>query len=1691
MTGKSVSSPISSGGGGEQFEQHVAGLALGLLLVRGIPPILTDTSVFEVHLQTGHQGWCTDDLLIIGEKGDGTRRRLALQAKRSFRVSARDDDCRKTVTGMWNDFLSNRFDESQDQMAVVTLHGTSTLLRDFVSLLECARASMNADDFGHRLSLDGILSRKAKNQNRDIRLILKEETGELPVDDTYWRFLRSVNVLSFDLNTPTSQTEAWVLSLLAACVVDGSETEAAAKATWAALLACAGQGKPVAKSYAREDLPAELRNRLEPVSAGDRSGLKALVEHGRTVRDGIRSTIGDGYALPRDGEVQSLGGKLVEHRAVIVSGAAGSGKSALAKALLSRLEDRYPVLSFQAVEFATAHVDETLVNAQTSLNLQRLLALLAGHDRIVVLVDGVERLLERSVRDGISQLLQLVSKAPSTRFLLTVRDYSLETVLNALIPRVVEPEIFEVPALTDGELNRLGDGLPELAQPLGNAALRKFLRTPYLVDLASRLRWEETALPASLRDFRRKVWRELIRADDRPAGGMPGRRERAFLDIAWRRAVELRSFVPPGVDDAEAFEALRGDSLLATPRDSSAVYALTHDVLEDWGVIQRIEDRFAEGGESPRALEEAVGGYPALRRGLRQWLAERFENDADDGQALVLSVIAEEGHEPHFRDDCLVAALLSESAVGFVDACRPRIGRGDFALLDQITHVLRVACRKSPKWLDVPGLPSLMLVPTGTGWAPILRLMLDLIDALLPERSQIVLALVEDWARQIDWRKTAPEGVAETGVIVNRLLEEFDGYGSEDARERTLKIVVKIPGAVPKFKNLMERARMCRHDDRTAFGLLELVLAKPDGSYVCREYPDEVIALLDARIRLSDSDRKRERAAYGSAMDEVDYGFGVRSLPMNSHFPASALQGPFAALLSHHPRKAVAFILNLLNHVGQAYATDRWEGRVMEPASSVSLQGPSFGAVDQWANQRLYNLYRGNQVGPDSIVSALMALEAWLLRLGKMDGVDLEAWLLHIIKNSNNVMATSVVASVCVAYPEKAGQAGLTLLSCRDVVQLDRGRLALESGTGMRAFSGLNPRHRLFEQEREESDELAHRREDLESLAVRMQLGERRDEVWAIIDQHRAAVEGENPGDDTRVWRLALHRMDVRGYEPQDAPEGVETGDNDDVGSRLYFGPGELETDIQQMVDEATTSSSVVGRYLRLQNLARKLWEQHASVGDVDWRTTLLAEAQTVERELSEPEEFYRDGLGFAAAVCVRDHLDKLDEAEFEWCARRVDFEVRRKSTTNDMVDRAGRLVRADRLCASVVPLLVLHSKEVEGVDAMDLLSVSLTHPIDEVSEYAFGGLGAFVGEDHKRLTLQCVAAAIYRSRLANAAWEAVRLRRAAATHNGPDPFESIVPAVREAIAGGSLDAEKELTSLDFRSPAAGAAVKAILTVFERRPAWQESREFYSRVARWLVESWRESRRGDSQRSTRNYEIESEALRSLARFALRLPFADAVSTCAAVIEAVSSQTQEVDHFISELIMSADLNIDDCFWELWQRLADEATGSPWGQALKDETSFGLGLLRMIFLGPYWKEEAKHWHRLEGYAHRVDELALNLPATVPVMRAYTEYLGMIGHGSLPGAFKVVGQLLEKGDAVRIASDSNVAFNLETLLRPFVYSQPHRIKTDAPLREAILITLDALVAGGSASGYRMRDDFVTPSPKNNGNSIVASSS
>jgi hypothetical protein len=215
-TTTTVSSPAATGAAGTFFEQHVDAYWLTQLLVRGIPPILHDCTVVEVHLQTEWLGWSTDDFLVVGQNGLGNRRQLAGQVKRTFTVSATDADCKKTIQNYWRDFVKpEQFSAAADRFALVTLRGTNTLLEHFGGLLDCSRAAHDGAEFEHRLATRGFLSAKAIHYCEEMRTIIGESEGRSVSAADLWPFLRVLHVLSLDLNTATRQTEAAIKTLLA------------------------------------------------------------------------------------------------------------------------------------------------------------------------------------------------------------------------------------------------------------------------------------------------------------------------------------------------------------------------------------------------------------------------------------------------------------------------------------------------------------------------------------------------------------------------------------------------------------------------------------------------------------------------------------------------------------------------------------------------------------------------------------------------------------------------------------------------------------------------------------------------------------------------------------------------------------------------------------------------------------------------------------------------------------------------------------------------------------------------------------------------------------------------------------------------------------------------------------------------------------------------------------------------------------------------------------------------------------------------------------------------------------------------------------------------------------------------------------------------------------------------------------
>ena len=260
-------------------------------------------------------------------------------------------------------------------------------------------------------------------------------------------------------------------------------------------------------------------------------GVSQLLEDSAVVADGIRTTIAEKTTIPR----RELSGELCRlieaSPLVFVTGAAGSGKSALVKSAFTAATRGGVGFAFRAVSLAGHHINDVL--RHFGLSLAAFQAQTAMHGKKVLWVDGLERLMEKPAeqRAAFLDLLRALKLDPAWRLVVTCRDYSVETVRTAFFSEVgLTPADIDVGELSDDELNDVAADFPPLERPLANPSLRRLLRNPFFLDKAAKMNWIVTEpLPTNERAFREKVWSEVVRrVDEDVESGLPNLRGHAW-----------------------------------------------------------------------------------------------------------------------------------------------------------------------------------------------------------------------------------------------------------------------------------------------------------------------------------------------------------------------------------------------------------------------------------------------------------------------------------------------------------------------------------------------------------------------------------------------------------------------------------------------------------------------------------------------------------------------------------------------------------------------------------------------------------------------------------------------------------------------------------------------------------------------------------------------------------------------------------------------------------------------------------------------------------------------------------------------------------------------------------------------------------------------------------------------------------
>ncbi len=552
-------------------------------------------------------------------------------------------------------------------------------------------------------------------------------------------------------------------------------------------------------------------------------------------------------------------------------------------------------------------------------------------------------------------------------------------------------------------------------------------------------------------------------------------------------------------------------------------------------------------------------------------------------------------------------------------------------------------------------------------------------------------------------------------------------------------------------------------------------------------------------------------------------------------------------------------------------------------------------------------------------------------------------------------------------------------------------------------------------------------------------------------------------------------------------------------------------------MEQSSVELGAVNAKLGLQNWGREVFNNSDdSTYDSDQWRQKLQEAQDAKTGGKDNNALYSmrgdagpafysmldDGVGFVAAICVRDHWDEMLVEEREWCVNIICSEVDRECNNWDNLARVQRYTSADRACAWVLPLLMGRSlSDDQRACVHQTLVVALTHAINEVRSYAILGIGQYLWTIDRELALHCVNALAKQAMLVQhevvtdselreksgggwkghfwtRLWPSLRgyRRHAKFSYNDRRSIDEIEAKVA-SILRKRFNEVNWISEDDYRlfGPPGGFEPNRpnidILRILEWAPTESVAIEAFEQIACKLVKGW-----GAEENSHGNREMELEHL--LQNFLLRTPLLSAIKMLQPVLDVTERHPDKVCKLIQGMVdVERRQPNTSQFWSLWKLFADKVRQAQWLERIDDQHAAGAEMISAIFLGISWKKGIRHWKSLEGYAEHIHLLFADLPPSSTILDAYVQFLYKIGDQSLPDAFIRIATQLKDGDPKQMIKKENTVFCLEVLLQRYVYWRPLEIKRQQDLREAVLFLLDLLVEVGSSAAFRMRDDFVTP--------------
>ena len=1696
QTNKQQSNPFSTGGGGTNFETRIQAAFTVLMLTGRISPCLPPHPITKLKLQGSYAGFNTDDFIVFSKQPQSEREsRLLAQIKHDISITFGNETFAEVIQSTWADFTDRDFNSSVDSLALITGPLSATDIKNVKPILEWARHSENEQEFLTKVDTPKFSSDAKRKKLAAFKTHLKTANGGKEVSDKQlWEFLKAFHLIGYDLDADSGST----LSLLQSLIAQYSKETVSQ--LWARIVGAVQEANQNAGTLTLETIPVDIRTAFDTVTSLDWSAdVQKLRDHGRYILGGIKTNIG-GVHIKRADLFAEFLAMTETSNFIFVSGERGSGKSSLIKNFSDYVEDRSPIFCLRIEDLDKPHLDNIFSTIGLRGSLTELEAGFALMPKKYLIIESLEKLLELNFTNAFRDLLHLLNQNQGWTVIATGRDYAYQPIsFNYLQPSGINFSTLALQGFTQNQIHSLYEQVQPLQQLAKNQALQPLLKIPFFADLACRVieAGAELKNEDGEKEFRVAVWRNVIAKEQVRTGGMPLKRKRCFIDIAIKRAKQMVYGVPEVQFDEDTLLKLEEDNLVSRNLEYGLV-SPAHDVLEDWALEQYIEESYQSHSENVHTFLDAIGDEPAISRAFRLWLHQKLRY-GDNINDLILSILEDENIQRYWQDEAIVALLQGDNPDEFLSLLKERLLFNDGELLKRFCFILRIACQ-TPDPPTLTGekrnnlVDTLYLKPYGNGWKAIIGFLFKSRNLLSEELTPHITAVLSDWISIFNINEEIPALARQTGLLALHFLNPLkDSYRDEGDRKKLLKIIIQTSPAIPQeFLNLLIKDVFAVENRRLSYveDLCNIAFQSFESAFLCKYFPSLVttLALHEWLIDIYDKNLSRQWEER-SSINRVENSFGVYRDKFGFS-PASGARGPFQYLLRFHPKRGLDFILKLLNITARQYAHSTLDSPIRHPSELTKILPPitveqtavqlnDGTIVNQYCSSRLWNGYRGKSVLPDLLQSALMALENWLISYAEysQSQEDLKWIFGYILRNTNSVMPTAVLASVATGFPAKLGRYALPLLRIPELYSMDTQRSVHDYGREINWF-GLrrDVLSRVCEEERRVASQRPWRQKTLEHLAIDLQLLQlSKDDVFAAIDTIRSSAL-QNEGVP-----FLLQRIDTRNWQFEEDREN----------NRILIKPQELEPDLHEIQQKTQEQTELFSRFSQFYLLIKDL-SNGESLADKYLKTwkEVISEARELLELLRAGKSSYTSDMHYgsivtAAAIFLRNYSDESEDDDIRWC---VELVIPSAIQNADTDNSYGNKIDIDGAAASasVLPILLDFTEDSdEKLQIKTSIATSLTHAQQYVREGAANGIREHLWDRDSEFAQKLIEDAVEYARFLQD-----NHRQARKTYYSMDDEERKAEALRlqeqkdsfrEQMAKGMLATNFEQIKLESHR-AYYLLIPCLMIPYGSTEPSHVS--LLSQILKLIFQS----EQAENSQSERNKDIEFhyETTHAFAHCLAKHLICLNNSEFREYIELLRIGCDTAPKFIRYLILSVSLEAErndknEIYWCFWQQMSQKLQDI--AISLREGTSSRRGKedRRSLLIG-FLKADVE-WQKID-YENQDRDIALgknhilefvaNTGKNADVFEALAALMYHFPSIFFEEGFHILSKHQQESEKGKLLSGANAAFYLERAIQRFLQvdrpgSLPRKV------HESCFILLNAVVETASSRAYYLREHLI----------------